>query len=148
MPCWIITVSAVVPVAGKGVFNYGTLSGSGTLTLSNNAASGNAVVYIFNDASSDSWFNGTVKFGASQNGIVQLDLAPHGAATTAWDGVVFDMTPTGQGTDGYGISTETAPNRTILNVRGPVTIAGTVIDRELLDIKNGSFHGITSQVCL
>ncbi len=123
---WLTSVSAVVPVAGKGVFNYGTLSGSGSLTLSNNAASGNALVYIFNDTSSASWFEGTVKFGASQGGIVQLDLAPHGSTTNAWDGVVFDMTPTGQKTSAYGVSSSNAPNRTILNVRGPVTIAGLI----------------------
>lgn len=122
---WFSSTSAVVPVAGSGVFRYGTLAGSGTLTLSNNATSGSPVVYIFNDAAThaDSWFAGEVKFGASREGIVQLDLGASGA-TTAWDGVVFQMSGSGVPTAGYGVKTTTAPKRTILNIRSAVTIAG------------------------
>ena len=120
---WWSSVSAVVPVAGSGVFNYGTLSGSGTLTLTSNAASNNAVIYIFNDAGSGNWFSGKVQFGASQGGIVQLDLGK-GGASTRWSDVEFDMSPMGKGTEGYSISSSTAPSRTILNIRGAVTIAG------------------------
>ncbi len=117
-------VSAVVPVAGSGEFRYGTLAGSGELTLSNNAASGNAVIYIFNDGTAADWFDGTVKFGASRGGIVELDLSADAASSTAWQNTVFDMTGVGHATDGYGVSTSTAPARTILNVRGDVSIAG------------------------
>ncbi len=118
------TAHAVYQVPGSGEFRYGALTGSGDLTLSNNAASGNAVIYIFNDAAADGWFDGTVKFGASRGGIVELDLAADAASSTAWRNTVFDMTGTGKETAGYGISTSTAPARTILNVRGDVSIAG------------------------
>lgn len=118
------TAHAVYQVPGSGEFRYGTLTGSGDLTLSNNAASGNAVIYIFNDAAADGWFDGTVKFGASRGGIVELDLAADSASSTAWRNTVFDMTGTGKETAGYGFSTSTAPARTILNVRGDVSIAG------------------------
>lgn len=118
------TAHAVYQVPGSGEFRYGTLSGSGELTLSNNAAENNAVIYIFNDAAADSWFDGTIKFGASRRGIVELDLGADSGSSTAWSQTVFDMSGTGQATDGYGITTSTAPARTILNVRGDVTIAG------------------------
>lgn len=118
------TAHAVYQVPGSGEFRYGTLSGSGELTLSNNAAENNAVIYIFNDAAADSWFDGTIKFGASRRGIVELDLGADSGSSTAWSQTVFDMSGIGQATDGYGITTSTAPARTILNVRGNVTIAG------------------------
>ena len=121
---WFSSVSAVVPVAGSDEYRYGTLTGSGTLTLSNNAASNRAVIYIFNDKTAANWFNGTVQFGASQGGIVELDLAADCEKTTAWQNTVFDME--GVKTAGYGISAQkaTAPSSVILNIRGDVAIAG------------------------
>ncbi len=134
---WFSSVSAVAPVAGSGVFNYGTLSGSGELTLSSNAASNNAVIYIFNDAEASGWFDGTIQFGASRRGIVELDLGADSDSSAAWSKTVFDMSGIGQATDGYGISTSDAPTRTILNVRGNVSIAG---------LKNGDANStVTSE---
>ena len=118
------TAHAVYQVPGSGEFRYGTLSGSGELTLSNNAAENNAVIYIFNDAEASGWFDGTIRFGASSGGIVELDLGADSDSSTAWSQTVFDMSGIGQATDGYGISTNEAPTRTILNVRGNVSIAG------------------------
>ena len=118
------TAHAVYQVPGSGEFRYGTLSGSGELTLSNNAAENNAVIYIFNDAEASGWFDGTIRFGASSGGIVELDLGADSDSSTAWSQTVFDMSGIGQATDGYGISTSEAPTRTILNVRGNVSIAG------------------------
>ncbi len=121
---WWSSVSAVVPVAGSGEYRYGTLTGSGTLTLSNNAASSNAVIYIFNDAEATGWFAGEVQFAASRGGIVELDLAANSDSSTAWKNTVFNMSGVDKSTAGYGISTSTAPSRVILNVRGDVAIAG------------------------
>ena len=135
---WVsATAHAVYQVPGSDQFRYGTLSGSGELTLSNNAAANNAVIYIFNDAAADSWFDGTIRFGASRGGIVELDLGADSDSSTAWSQTVFDMSGIGQATDGYGISTSDAPTRTILNVRGNVSIAG---------LKNGDANStVTSE---
>ncbi|MBQ8375467.1 MAG: hypothetical protein IJX33_00270 [Akkermansia sp.] len=131
------TAHAVYQVPGSGEFRYGTLTGSGDLTLSNNAASGNAVIYIFNDAEASGWFDGTIRFGASRGGIVELDLGADSDSSTAWSQTVFDMSGIGQATDGYDIKTSDAPARTILNVRGDVTIAG---------LKNGDANStVTSE---
>ncbi|MBP3499647.1 MAG: hypothetical protein J6J97_06135 [Akkermansia sp.] len=131
------TAHAVYQMPGSGEFRYGTLTGSGDLTLSNNAASGNAVIYIFNDAEASGWFDGTIRFGASRGGIVELDLGADSDSSTAWSQTVFDMSGIGQATDGYDIKTSDAPARTILNVRGDVTIAG---------LKNGDANStVTSE---
>lgn len=131
------TAHAVYQVPGSGEFRYGTLSGSGELTLSNNAAENNAVIYIFNDAEASGWFDGSIRFGASRGGIVELDLGADSDSSTAWSKTVFDMSGIGQATDGYGISTSDAPTRTILNIRGDVTIAG---------LKNGDANStVTSE---
>lgn len=131
------TAHAVYQVPGSGEFRYGTLSGSGELTLSNNAAANNAVFYIFNDAEATGWFDGTIRFGASCGGIVELDLGADSDSSTAWSKTVFDMSGIGQATEGYGISTSDAPTRTILNVRGNVSIAG---------LKNGGANStVTSE---
>ena len=118
------TAHAVYQVAGSGIFNYGTLSGGGELTLSSNAAANNAVIFIFNDNQASGWFDGTIKFGASCGGIVELDLGAKTGSSEAWSKTEFDMSGIGTATDGYGISTSEAPSRTILNIRGNVSIAG------------------------
>ncbi|MBQ6942234.1 MAG: hypothetical protein IJN23_06675 [Akkermansia sp.] len=135
---WVsATAHAVYQVPGSDQFRYGTLSGSGELTLSNNAAANNAVIYIFNDAEATGWFDGTIRFGASCGGIVELDLGADSDSSAAWSQTVFDMSGIGQATDGYGISTSDAPTRTILNVRGNVSIAG---------LKNGGANStVTSE---
>ena len=131
------TAHAVYQMPGSGEFRYGTLTGSGELTLSNNAAANNAVIYIFNDAEASGWFDGTIRFGASRGGIVELDLGADSDSSTAWSQTVFDMSGIGQATDGYDIKTSDAPARTILNVRGDVTIAG---------LKNGDANStVTSE---
>lgn len=117
------TVYAVYQVPGSGVFRYGRLTGGGELTLSNNAAAGNAVIYTFSDSGGSGWFSGTVRFGASCGGIVELDLGED-AATTAWQNTVFNLTPTGVGTDAYSISGSMKPAATILNIRNDIAIAG------------------------
>lgn len=117
------TAHAVYQVPGSGEFNYGTLSGSGELTLSNNAAANNAVIYSFDDSRSTPWFSGTMKFGASRGGIVELDLGK-GGATTVWKNTVFDMARNGQKTEGYGITSNTEPSKVILNLCSDASIAG------------------------
>lgn len=117
------TAHAVYQVPGSGVFRYGRLTGGGELRLSNNAAAGNAVIYSFSDRDGSGWFAGTILFGASREGIVELDLGED-AATTAWQNTVFNLTPKEVGTAAYSITSSTKPAATILNIRNNVTIAG------------------------
>lgn len=129
------TAYAVFQTPGSGEFRYGTLTGSGELTLSNNAAANHAVIYIFNDADPGGWFAGTVKFGASRGGITELDLGEAGA-TTAWSSTVFDLTPQGVATAGYGIASQEVPAATILNIRNDVSIAGLAGGGETSTVTN------------
>ena len=107
------------------VYNMGKLTGSGTLTLVAHGSANQASIYSFNDAESDmAWFKGTVQFGVSQGGIVELDLGSEAVATTEWKNTVFDLTP--MAAPGHDTTADPEPerSRTILNIRGDVTIAG------------------------
>lgn len=105
------------------LFNMGKLAGSGAVTFLAHGASNQASIYSFNDAgvSSSDWFSGTVNLGASQGGIIELDLGAKGDSS-AWANVVFDMTPA-KG-PGHSTSTGTDASQTILNLRNDITIAG------------------------
>ena len=104
------------------VYNFGKLTGSGTLTLLAHGTEKQASVYSFDDtATGVTWFSGTMQFGASQKGIVQLDLGSDGA-TDAWENVVFNL-DAGKG-PGHATTTGAEATRTILNIRNRVTIAG------------------------
>ena len=107
---------------GDALYSMGKLTGSGTLTLLAHGEQGEASIYTFNDAADDvTWFSGTLKLGASQGGIVELDLGVSGA-TEAWQNVVFDLTRA-KG-PGHSTTTGTAAGKTILNVRNHVRLAG------------------------
>ena len=105
------------------MYNMGKLTGSGTLRLMAHGSSNQASIYSFSDAGADSssWLSGTVQFGASQGGRVELDLGVEGNST-AWENVVFDLTPTAG--PGHSTTTGSIASRTILNIRNDVTIAG------------------------
>ncbi len=105
------------------IYNMGRLSGKGNLTLVAHGTAGQASIYSFSDAaaSASTWFSGTLHMGASQGGIIELDLASSGEST-AWKNVVFDMTP--GAAPGHSSSTGEKAALTILNVRGDVQIAG------------------------
>lgn len=109
------------------VYSMGKLAGDGVITLLTHGASNQASIYSFSDTETPyenlPWFSGTVKLGASQEGIMQLNLGAAGE-TTAWDGVVFDMTPS----VGPGHTTEPGTDaskvKVILAIRNNATIAG------------------------
>ena len=105
------------------VYDFGKLSGNGTLTLMSHGSSNQASIYSFADTStvSEGWFNGTICLGASRGGIIELDLGDKGA-TTAWSDTLFEMT--GVAATGHDGKTATAPSSVILNIRGDVAIAG------------------------
>lgn len=104
------------------VYDFGKLTGSGTLTLLAHGTERQASVYSFDDtATGVTWFSGTMQFGASQKGIVQLDLGSEGA-TEAWENVEFNL-DAGKG-PGHATTTGADATRIILNIRDRVTIAG------------------------
>lgn len=105
------------------VYGMGSLSGTGTLRFMAHGSSKHASIYSFNDAgaSSSDWFSGTVEFGASQGGIIELDLGLAGA-TPAWQNVVFDLTP--QAGPGHETTAGDTASGVILNIRDHVTIGG------------------------
>lgn len=107
------------------VYSMGKLAGDGVITLLTHGASNQASIYSFSDTETPyenlSWFSGTVKLGASQGGIMQLNLGASGA-TTAWDGVVFDMTPAAG--PGHTTASGTDASKVILAIRNNSTIAG------------------------
>ena len=105
------------------VYDFGKLSGNGTLTLMSHGSSNQASIYSFADTStvSEGWFSGTIRLGASRGGIIELDLGEKGA-TTAWSDTLFEMT--GVAATGHDGKTATAPSSVILNIRSDVAIAG------------------------
>ena len=105
------------------VYDFGKLSGNGTLTLMSHGSSKQASIYSFADTStvSEGWFSGTIRLGASRGGIIELDLGEKGA-TTAWLDTLFEMT--GVAATGHDGKTATAPSSVILNIRSDVAIAG------------------------
>lgn len=105
------------------VYNMGKLAGRGVITMVTHSPENQASVYTFNDTETDmTWFNGTVQFGASNEGIIELDLGTDVAATTEWENTVFDLDPIAA--PGHTTTSGKAPSRTILNIRGDVSIAG------------------------
>ena len=105
-----------------GLLQLGKLTGNGTLTLLAHGEPGEASIYTFNDAADDvTWFSGTLKLGASQGGIMQLELGRSGE-TQAWSNVEFDMNL--HAGPGHTTTTGKGASMTILNIRNNVTIAG------------------------
>ena len=108
------------------VYNLGRLSGSGTLTLMSHGTVNQASIYSFNDTAStgEGWFSGTLKFGASRGGIVQLNVGAEATedAPAQWANTVFDLSSNAG--PGHSTNSGSAASSVILNLRGSVAIAG------------------------